>query len=148
MQRSFKSSATALLRPCGCSRLQSLQICCCGYQRIGALQLTQRAWYPSSNISKVKSDHPGRLYSSASLFSRNFWIDGPNVKCVDPARCHLALKLLARQIAYMSRLELIRVTQGLKYLHPGGIFNEEGYLERDVCRHVSMASRYTHCIQG
>lgn len=37
------------------------------------------------HLSKVKSDHPGRLYSSASLFSRNFWIVGPNVKYVDPA---------------------------------------------------------------
>lgn len=33
----------------------------------------------------------------------------------------------------MSRLEAIQVTQGLKYLRPGGIFNEKGYLERDVC---------------
>lgn len=49
---------------------------------------------------------------------------------------HLALELLARQIAYMSRLEVIQVSQGLKYLHPGCIFNEEGYLERDVCENL------------
>lgn len=35
-------------------------------------------------LSKVKSDHPGQISSSASLFLRNFWIDGPNGR-------HLAL---------------------------------------------------------
>lgn len=42
-------------------------------------------------ISKIKSDHPGRIYSAASLLLSYFWIDGPNgrhlvsLKYVDPA---------------------------------------------------------------
>ncbi len=34
--------------------------------------------YILNHLSKAKSDYPGRVYSSVSLFLGHFWIDGPN----------------------------------------------------------------------
>ncbi|MCJ1347973.1 hypothetical protein MMC31_006203 [Peltigera leucophlebia] len=79
------------------------------------------------HLSKAKSDHPGRIYSSAYLLLRHFWIDGPNGR-------HLALVFQVRGPS-ISRLRYwgirlhtclaqsiaIQVTQGLEYLHSEGI---------------------------
>lgn len=79
------------------------------------------------HLSKAKSDHPGRIYSSASLLLGNFWIDGPNGR-------HLALVLqvsgpsISRIKDWKNRLHpclarsmALQVTQGLEYLHSEGI---------------------------
>ena len=80
-----------------------------------------------NHISKYKSDHPGRIYSAASLLLRHFWIDGPNGR-------HLALVFQVcgpsisrlfdwnlRLRTYLARRIAVQVTQGLAYLHSSGI---------------------------
>ena len=76
-----------------------------------------------NHISRFKSDHPGRIYSAASLLLRQFWIDGPNglvFQVCGPSisrlyDCNIRLRThLARSIA-------LEVTQGLAYLHSEGI---------------------------
>ena len=79
------------------------------------------------HLSEVKSDHPGRIYTSGSLFLRNFWIDGPNGR-------HLALVFQVRgpsisRLSYwhvrlhtsLAQSIVIQVTKGLEYLHSEGI---------------------------
>ena len=79
------------------------------------------------HLSEVESDHPGRIYSSASLLLRNFWIVGPN-------GLHLALVLQVRGPSIsrsnywkirlhscLARTLALQVTQGLEYLHSVGI---------------------------
>ena len=78
-----------------------------------------------SHLSGATSDHPGRIYSAASLLQRHFWIDGPNGR-------HLALvcQVLGPSIAFSKDIRLHthlvgeivqQVTQGLEYLHSEGI---------------------------
>lgn len=79
------------------------------------------------HLSKAKSDHLGRIYSSASLLLGNFWIDGPNGQ-------HLALVFqvsgpgISRLKDWKNRLHpclarsmALQVTQGLEYFHSEGI---------------------------
>lgn len=79
------------------------------------------------HLCEVKSDHPGRVYSSSSLLLGNFWIDGPNGR-------HLALVLQVRgpsisRLHYwkirlhagLARSIALQVTQGLEYLHSESI---------------------------
>ena len=83
--------------------------------------------YILNHLSRATSDHPGRIYSAASLLQRHFWIDGPNGR-------HLALvcqvlgpsisRLNHWQIRLHTRLArsiVLQVTQGLEYLHSEGI---------------------------
>ena len=79
------------------------------------------------HLSRATSDHPGRIYSAASLLLRYFWIDGPNGQ-------HLALVFqvlgpsisqlnhwLIRLHTCLARNIVLQVTQGLEYLHSEGI---------------------------
>ena len=74
-----------------------------------------------NHLSGASSDHPGRIYSAASLLQRHFWIDGPNDR-------HLALVCqvlgpgISRLNYWQIRLEshlarniALQVTQGLEY---------------------------------
>ena len=74
------------------------------------------------HLSRATSDHPGRIYSAASLLLRYFWIDGPNGR-------HLALVFqvlgpsisqlnhwLIRLHTCLARNIVLQVTQGLEYL--------------------------------
>lgn len=78
-------------------------------------------------ISKIKSDHPGRIYSAISLLLRYFWINGPNGR-------HLALVFGVcgpsisrlydwniRLRTHLARSLALQVTKGLAYLHSEGI---------------------------
>ena len=79
------------------------------------------------HISKSKSNHPGRIYSAASLLLRHFWIAGPNGR-------YLALVFqvcgpsISRLTDWNIRLRThlawsiaLQVTQGVAYLHSEGI---------------------------
>ena len=80
-----------------------------------------------NHLSGAPSDHPGRIYSAASLLERHFWIDGPNGR-------HLALvcQVLGPSISrldhwqirlqtHLARTIALQVIQGLEYLHSEGI---------------------------
>ena len=79
------------------------------------------------HLFKAKTDHPGRIYSAASLLLRHLWIDGPNGR-------HLALvfQVLGPSISRLNYWQIrlhtclvrsisLQVTQGLEYLHSEGI---------------------------
>lgn len=80
-----------------------------------------------NHLSSATSDHPGRIYSAASLLQRHFWIEGPNGR-------HLALvfRVLGPNLSRLSHWQIrlhtrlarsivLQVTQGLEYLHSEGI---------------------------
>ncbi len=80
-----------------------------------------------NHLSRDTSDHPGRIYSAASLLQRHFWIEGPNGR-------HLALvfRVLGPSLSRLSHWQIrlhtrlaqsivLQVTQGLEYLHSEGI---------------------------
>ena len=79
------------------------------------------------HISKLKSDHPGRIYSPASLLLRRFWIDGPSGR-------HLALVFQGcgpsisrlydwniRLRTHLAQSMALQITKGHAYLHYEGI---------------------------
>ena len=80
-----------------------------------------------NHLSRVTSDHPGRIHTAASLLLRYFWIDGPDGR-------HLALapQVLGPSISRLNHWQIrlhtplpqniaLQVTQGLEYLHSEGI---------------------------
>lgn len=84
-----------------------------------------------NHLSRATSDHPGRIYSAASLLQRHFWIDGPTGR-------HLALvcQVLGPSISLLNHWQIrlhtslarsiaLQVAQGLEYLHSEDICHGE-----------------------
>lgn len=97
-------------------------------------------------ISKIKSDHPGRIYSAASLLLRYFWIDGPNGR-------HLALVFEVcgpsisrlydwniRLRTHLARSIALQVTKGLAYLHSEGVCHGDLSAENVLLRLANFDS--------
>lgn len=102
------------------------------------------------HISNLKSDHPGRIYSAASLLLRHFWINGPNGR-------HLALVLQIcgpsisrltdwniRLRTHLARSIALQVTQGLAYLHFEGICHGDLTAENVLFRLENFDSWIEH----
>ena len=83
--------------------------------------------YIFKSLSRTTSNHPGWIYSTASLFQRHFWIDGPNGQYFT-LDFHVFGPNLLRLNHWQIRLNtcfarsiVLQVTQGLEYLHSEGI---------------------------